>query len=207
MNNIPRDFVGPRIKQGRYVNSSTKNTLINSRITGLRNTNLPNGKKFNPDVNKMYGKIDDIRNQQKRNYKLGYGDDSRYKTIINDKPLPKLNRIGKIDSKYLSINVKHNKDQKEINNNLRNMQNERNYTDKEKEKYYSKEKEDEFKRRFKFRNIDVFKEKLKNFEATDFEDMKSDVLDYYKDKQNKLDKHKQKINDIVDYISKQNYNK
>ena len=193
--NIPRDFTGPRINNAnvpRRFNIST----------GLRNSNLPLEKKYNPDVEHNYNKINKLRDQDINSYTF---KKQRYKTIINDVPLPTLNRNDKFAQKKLEIHVKHDKTQSKINNNLRKLKNERMYTDREKKLKFSKEKRNEFEKKFKFKNVDYFKKKLENYEFNDHGDKKSNSIEYYKRAQNKLDKHKQDMNEIVNFISNMNF--
>lgn len=162
-----------------------------------KNLNNPLGtviKKYNPDIEPNLKSLEHKRENTK--FTL---TNSRYKVILNDVEIPQHIK----NTKDLSLNIIEDKDEKKLNNKLEELHEERNYVDKKREEMYNETNRKENKKRFKFRNEEIYK--LNNKTGTEqeidgFDNLKQEVTDYYKKIQNDLKKDRETYNEIIDSL-------
>ena len=149
-------------------------------------------KKYNPDIEPNLKSLEHTRNNIK--YTM---TDSRYKTILNDVEIPKKIK----NTKDLSLNIVEDKDDKKLKEKLEELTEERKYVDKKREELYNEENRDKNRKRFKYRNEEIYKlSKKEEDNVEEFDNLKQEVSDYYKKIQTDLEKDKETYNEIIESL-------
>lgn len=177
-------------------NKNTNRLQQNSKDIS-KNLNNPFGTvitKYNPDIEPNLKSLEHHRDNSKFDL-----TNTRYKTILNDIEIPTHVK----STKDLSLNIKEDKDEKKLNNKLDELNEERKYVDKKREEMYNETNREENKKRFKFRNEELYKNCMQNGNEQDidgFDNLKQEVSDYYKKIHNDLEKDREIYNEIIDSL-------
>jgi hypothetical protein len=152
----------------------------------VKNKNDSN--KFNPDVLKKYSDVNKNRNATKYDFL-----NKPYKMIINDNIPESVHSQAdlKVDTSSNNIN---------INDNFKNLVNDRKYLDNSNKDKYNDTNFNQNKSKFDFRTYQVSKIST---ESTDFNELKTQKKSYYTKEKNNLLKEKSKYNDIMQNLKTQ----
>jgi len=182
----------PNQQPNNNVNRLKQNTKDISK-----NLNNPLGtviKKYNPDIEPNLKSLEHKRDNTK--FSL---TNSRYKTILNDVEIPQKIK----NTKDLSLNIVEDKDESKLNTKLDELNDERKYVDKKREEMYNETNREDNKKKFKFRNEEIYKLNRKNEQEQEidgFDNLKQEVADYYKKVHTDLEKDREVYNEIIDSL-------
>lgn len=144
--------------------------------------------KNNADIVPKYEKTIQKRNNVIREY--DYTKNEPYKLIINDQK-----KIYSVDD--FKIDVDKKPDVNETKKKMDDLMKDRNYTDSVTKKKYSKDKEEENKKTFEYRNHEIYNIK---YDSKDHTLLKQDRMNYYQNEQKKLEEYKEDFNSLLENL-------
>jgi len=157
------------------------------------NPNIQTVQKFNPDVNINYNKLQAQRDYDKNTFKP---TNVPYKIITKDREQDFKKPIK--TQKDLEIPIP--KSLRNVDSELSKLSAERNYEDEKVKQIFSKDREEENKKRFEFRNQEIYKI---SYNESQYKDLKDDRIEFFKSQQKELENDKEKYNEIINNVFQQ----
>jgi len=190
---IVQNKIKKKVNDGRYMNipENEKNISDIKSIQMHRNMQERSNYqslKYNPDVEINLGALD----LQRKNTKYEMTN-KRYKPIVYDKELPLIVKT----QDDLKIKLDNKMDPNVLNEKINKISEEREYLDEEKNKIYCEEQREKYKDLFLYRNEKIYKLPENGNETKDFDNLKSEVNDYYIQLLNQKTKDEDQHNKIV----------